>query len=569
LSAEHPEKPLTIEDRMIIRHDSDIITHELWVTNNSKEPQTVQQRMYGGGGGLSLSSGFSDAIIPFASGMVRSSGTNTLLSYPGIPSSPESFAEQWISMDSEVGTTGQIWSPENVEEVRIASGQINRISYLPITVEPGEAICTSRVWNVVGVASWRNIQRLWRSLVKKESTQISELMKEVDELRPLGLKTDSVVVPSPQKGQTAISFVKFITPPLPGALIVEAPEGWIAQVKDSTGTPLSEEGPVSVVPQVVAEDGLTFPVELTPTDSAKKGFSITEGVARFSSLSDFESRFSLIQLGDASSEVKVEEVEEEGLKVFKVTNGEIEFKVSADFGGCLYSIKNKRSVELLTSTFPNPKPKEFFDNYYGGVQPLIWDDDMDEDLTKAKTNQETMKGKVVEIGDTWKGVEVSWTSKVQQLCKGAKSKVRYITAPGSPLVVMDFEINNDTSAPLRFFPMLLADTAIDGDLSEAILKSRMSDGLVTARPSPVPTILLPTTNFSWLSKGEDGIALTVAGSELKSLTFHLTSISISSALDFWMWLKPGEKYRMRAALFIDPPDEGVIEKVQAVLEDLV
>ncbi|MGD2072360.1 MAG: GNAT family N-acetyltransferase [Candidatus Thorarchaeota archaeon] len=568
LSAKHPEKTLIIEDRMIFRHDSDIITHELWVTNNGKEPQTIQQRMYGGGGGLSLSSGFADAIIPFKSGLVRSSGANTLLSYPGIPSDPDSFGEQWVCMESPNGTIGQIWSPENVEEVRLAGGQINRISYDSITVDPGESVCTSRVWNVVGVATWKNIQRLWKSLVKKESTPITKLWKKVDELRPLGLKTESVVVPSIQKGETSITFVKFISPPLPGALIVEAPEGWTAQVKDPSGSPMSEDSPVSVAPEVAAEDGLSLSVELTPTDSVKKGFSISEGVAKFSTLWDFESRFSLVQLGDTSAELKVEEIEEEGLKVFRVTNREIEFKVSADYGGCLYSLKNNRSVELLSSAFPNPAPKEFFDNYYGGIQPLIWDDEMDEDIIKAKTNQEKMKAKVIEIGDCWKGIEVSWTSKVQQMCKGAKSRVRYMTAPGSPLVVLDFEISNDTSAPLRFFPMLLADTAIDGDLSEAILKSRISDGLVTARPGPVPTILLPTTNFSWLSKGDDGIAYMVAGTELKSLTFHLASISISSALDFWMWLQPGQKYSLRAALFINPPNEEVIEKVQAVLEEL-
>jgi hypothetical protein len=96
----------------------------------------------------------------------------------------------------------------------------------------------------------------------------------------------------------------------------------------------------------------------------------------------------------------------------------------------------------------------------------------------------------------------------------------------------------------------------------------MSDGLVTARPGPIPTVLLPTTNFSWLSKGDDGIAYMVAGTELKSLVFHLASISISSALDFWMWLQPGQKYSLRAALFINPPNVDVIEKVQAVLEEL-
>jgi hypothetical protein len=53
------------------------------------------------------------------------------------------------------------------------------------------------------------------------------------------------------------------------------------------------------------------------------------------------------------------------------------------------------------------------------------------------------------------------------------------------------------------------------------------------------------------------------------LTFHLASISITSALDFWMWVQPGEKYHIRAALFIDPPNECVIEKLQAVLDDLV
>ena len=40
---------------------------------------------------------------------------------------------------------------------------------------------------------------------------------------------------------------------------------------------------------------------------------------------------------------------------------------------------------LLISSFPTAtaKPGGFLNNYYGGIQPVIWDDDLDEQFTNA------------------------------------------------------------------------------------------------------------------------------------------------------------------------------------------
>jgi hypothetical protein len=308
---------------------------------------------------------------------------------------------------------------------------------------------------------------------------------------------------------------------------------------------------------------------LRPAEHIPAGFGIYKGTLRFFTATDVVGQFALIQLGDSSKSISVEETEEEGLKVFRVSNGECEFKVSPDYGGCLFSLKNRRSVDLLASKFPTPGPKEFLDNYFGGVQPLVWDDDMDEDLTKALTNHEKMDAKSCEIEGIWKGVELRWKGTIQQTCRGADFRLRYLTAPGSQLVLIDWNIRNDTKAPMRFIPSLLVDPVIGSDLKDTIMTARWNDSVTTTRPSPVPAVIMPKSNVTLLNRGEDGVGIIVDSPVTKSLALHLNTMILGGAMDFTTWLKPGEEQTVRMCLFVDPPSYDVLEDLQKMLKYLI
>ena len=569
LKAEHPERPLTVEDRIIFRHDSDTVTHEIWATNTGTESHSMQQRMNGGGGGFSFAGSSASIYLPLETGVARAPGTSFMLNYPSISNSPDSFREQWVAIQDEMTTVGQIWSPEGIEEINISSGQINRILYKPVTIEPGESRCVSRVWNILGAPHWRAIRRAWMSLVDGRVMIPSEMSDYIETNDPLSFEAKPIILSNAMEATGKFRIRKIPVPPIPGGLMVEAPDGWLVELKGPDGKSLGDAAPVSGVHEIVVEDELTYSMGLRPVKHIPTGFGIHKGALRFFTATDVVGQFALIQLGDSGKSISIEETEEEGLKVFKVSNGECEFKVSPDYGGCLFSLKNSRSVELLASSFPTPGPKEFLENYFGGVQPLAWDEDMDEDLTKALTNHETMDAKPCEIGGTWKGVELRWKGTIQQTCRGADFRLRYLTAPGSPLILVDWNIRNDTEAPMTFFPSLLVDPVIGSDLKDTILTARWNDKVTTTRPSPVPAVIMPKSNAILLNRGEDGVGILVDSPVNKSFALHLNTMIISGAMDFSTWLKPGEECTVRMCLFVDPPSYDVLEDLQKMLKYLV
>jgi hypothetical protein len=246
--------------------------------------------------------------------------------------------------------------------------------------------------------------------------------------------------------------------------------------------------------------------------------------------------------------------------------------VSPDFGGCLYSLKNQQGTELLCSAFPTPKPKIFIQNYHGGVQPVI--SGVDDDTFQAKTNLEKMDASPCTLGKIWKGVEVSWRSELQAICRGAEFKLKYLTAPGSPLILVDWHFNNTTSAPLRLFTALLMDLGFNGTVTQSIMQARWGKDFTEIRPSPTPAAFTPDTGVAWLrqdpseSEPPEGLALLTAGRRKTLLALHIGMAAWFGSFDANLWLRPGEERVQRSCLVVNPPSGEELEEIQRILHDL-
>jgi len=573
MKADHPDRPLLIEDRAIFEHGTGLIKHEVWVTNKSKESETFQIRLSGRGGGLSFNRG--TMYIPFVGGVVKENFGNFYLGYPAIPSEPTTFSEGWVAAEFGPKFQGQFLDMDSVEEFRLGDGQMNLIGFPMVTLEPGETRRLSEIWLAFGLQDWTDVQRLWKTHIKREFEYQPETL-QYRELRHLvDLDLDTLVIPSITSVDSQISFTKMTLAPLMGKLNIEAPDGWTATVT-IPGPEASETtaGKIASSDIQLIQDS-TYNLKLEPGKGISDTFKIHRGSVEFATDWDLKKQLTLVQLGSSKTPVEVMEDVEQDTKVFRVTNGLIDFAVSPEYGGCLISLKNKHGVEFLTSAFPNPTPKpgSFFDNYYGGIQPLVFDEEMGEDLDKARTNKESMNAKSYESG-LWKGVEVNWIGKVQKLARGVHFNLRYLTAPGSPIVLLQWIISNKTSAPIRFWPSFFVDPKMDDHLAGASITTEWNGEVTNIKKGMIPLAVTPSRNVVWIkpAKGQEntsGFSFFLANDTARIISATIGEVLLLGAVEGTYWLEPGEDRTITGGILVDPDNFEDIKTLQEIIEDLV
>ena len=570
MNARHPARPLDIEDRARFEHGTGIIIHEVWVTNTSSESETFQLRLNGRGGGISFAEG--DFFVPLASGVMTEKLGNFYTNYPAVPSDPSGFAEGWVASEQSGIVTGQMWDLSKIEEVRLGHAQMGMISYPLVTLEPGETRRLSQLWLVFGAQSWSHVRRIGRSRVAGYHESRVESFESETPKRLVNLESDPIIIPHLQDADGVLRMTKSTIVPLKGNLSFAAPKGWTASINPTNMEMEDKKDGAIASGEIHFTHDTAFDLKLKPGPKVQDEFGVHHGLASFSSDWNMKRPVKLVQLGSSKGHVEILEDIDQGLKVFHVNNGLIEFTVSADFGGCLTSLKNVNGVEFLANSFPTaaPKPGGFFDNYYGGVQPMIFDEEMGEDIDKARTNKEKMSGKIYEV-EHWKGVEVSWVGKLQKLARGVDFKLRYLTTVKSPLVLVQWVITNKTSAPIKFWPLLLVDPDLSKQLSGACYQTVWDNEEPELRKGMVPVAVTPTQNLVWLKpmksqKETSGFSFMMSANGSRLLTASLGEIMLLGGVDGLTWLMPGEKKVITAGLLVDPRNLDDARDLQSVLD---
>ncbi|MEM2142310.1 MAG: GNAT family N-acetyltransferase [Candidatus Thorarchaeota archaeon] len=485
MSVDHPERPLRLEDRYIFEHNGMIVRHEIWVENTGSVPETIQARATGRLGGIGLSPGV--CYVPLEHGVVRNDLSDITFSYPVIPSDPTRFSEGWFAVErTQSYALGQFWKPSAVEEVQLAQDQVGNVVFPSTTLPPRESRKVGEIWMVFGARDWREVQQIWRHRVVGVVTDgvvksgIYPLMAPVDVLvRPAVIphlrETDVTIKLATRRGPTVVS------------LTVEPPEGWSCDPQTISELRLDGESDLSVV--------------LTPSDDVPRDRLVHRGRVRLTAAVERVVPLRVIQLGHGGS-LQVVGIEREGLEVFQVTTDACEFQVSAEYGGCMISLRNSSKTEFLKSSFPTPTPREggFMENYYGGVQPIIWSDSPSDGLTRARTNRENMVARMVEIG-CWRGVEVSWKSVLQRIIRGMDVAVQYLTCAGSPLVLVRMLLRNSTASPTAINPSFMTDIAIDTSPPGWVMRTDWLDGRSDVYLGSLPIAAAPSSRVLLVRRG--------------------------------------------------------------------
>jgi len=568
----HPERPLVIEDRVVVEKGTGIITHQVWATNTGKEPHAFQLRIYGGGQGIGLNIG--TKCIPLKGGVLADSVNNMVLNYPGIPSSPDAYDEGWLAIEGKYSTIGEMWDLSKVEDIRLGGNQVSLMQYPSTNLEPGERRNLSEVLLVLNAASWYDVQRLYRLRIGKRVTRLDR-GTDLTTRQLYDFAIRPAVIPFLSEAAVSLKARKGILAPFPVSIDVEVPASWNPTLH-SLSSPDSQDKQSAHLEMYPIENNEEFQIKLKPTDKAEDGFRVFEGMIHLRSTTEKEFPFNIIQLGSAELSVDVVEIEEDGCKGFKVTNGLIEYKVSHEYGGCLYSLKNRKGTELLISSYPaaKAKPGGFLNNYFGGIQPVIWDDSLDEQFTHVNTNKEHMDGRIVSIG-SWKGVEVSWIGAKQLSTKGVKLRVQYLTTGGSPIVLTRWIIENITRAPLGTIPTFLVDVGFNGKVPQQLFRALENGRMTDFFASQVPSVSIPSNNLLWMRNEElnnspEGLAFVHAGNDSGSVFgLAVSGMIIGSSMGFGSHIDPGENRVDLSCFVVDPASDQELIALQKNLEYLL
>ena len=201
---------------------------------------------------------------------------------------------------------------------------------------------------------------------------------------------------------------------------------------------------------------------------------------------------------------------------------------------------------------------------------MVFDEEMGEDIDKARTNKEKMNGKSVEVG-FWKGVEVSWVGKLQKLARGVDFKIRYLTSIKSPLVLIQWVITNKTNAPLKFWPTLLVDPDITKHLAGGSYQTDWDDEDVELSKGMVPVAVTPDKNLIWMKpkKGQkktSGFGFMMSGNGSRMIAANLGEMMILGGVDGLTWLMPREEKVITAGLLVDPKSMDDVRNLHEVLD---
>jgi ribosomal protein S18 acetylase RimI-like enzyme len=567
MTASHPSRPLVIEDRAIFEYGNGVIKHEQWISNIGSESHCFQSRLVGRGGGIAFGTG--SVYIPLANGVFEEPLGNALLEYPSIPSTPSSYSEGWVAIENDECTIGQLWDLGEIEEIRIATGSPQLLAYPEVNLEPQEKRRITNAWLVLNARNWKDIQRLWRSRV---CHSYDERFPTASELAPrpiLNIVSEPVILPYRSTAQMKIRVDNPLRIAREANLEVVPPHGWNVAMKGKSEAQDELKGNI----QISTDESID--IILSPTSKIQDRFAIHTGKCAVEMEYDVESPIRVVTLGSSNDKVRIAKAIEQGCEVYHVRNTVLDLAASADYGGCLYSLKNRKGVEFVTSSFPRatPRPGAWFENYYGGIQPIIYDYDLGEPLTKARTNKEAMSAKPYQSGH-FSGIEISWTGNVQRITRGVQSRLRYLTAAGAPFVIIQWILSNSTTAPIRFYPTLSIDTKLDAELAKSQFLTEWLGQIRCVRQKDVAMIVTPTKNIIWVmpqdgNEKTTGISLILNDKSAGMFTGYFgDNLAMSANFDI-STLMPREQRSMLACVYLDPPDWQTLLDMQSILDSIV
>jgi hypothetical protein len=264
--------------------------------------------------------------------------------------------------------------------------------------------------------------------------------------------------------------------PVEGRLIVEPPEGWRAEPSEFALQELKREQPLEATVRL---------------EAASDKIGAFSGQLRLeSSRFDASEPFTLIRLGDETTTVQVDEINQDGHPLFVIDNGRNRWQVAPNYqAGVVGWYEAQSDVNHLCSAFPQEggATMGWLKPWFGGIQPiLVQFVDKGRNNWPGKLHEEKFTGQACQRSDArgleWRGVRLSAHMSREEF-RGLRAEVEYLTLGRSNLLQVVYRIINETGVYRRVEHSVLAFCQVDGRYDNATLHG---DGFQRKR-TPVTT----------------------------------------------------------------------------------
>jgi len=450
LSRMHQDKPgVKMVRTLTFYFGTSLIKDQIKVINTNPDvTYELNARIFGR---AFIGSEYSKLVLPLDVGILEHETIGFPVSESDLPTDPNKYAESWVCFEDPVQNYcfGQVWSKDKLFKIRAREGSYFLPEYKLGEIKPGESVSTSAFYYVIEKGNWRTIRKRYESLVgKRFSPKEAPLIRA----KPLfDVKVADTVLFDNLKLKTQLTVVNTRNKPTTGKLTIIPPEGWKIQPKKIE------------IQKITANKTFATDITITPPSDAELG--MFSGTLSFSAPNQevrFPLHFCLLsKQTQASTEVTTKE--EQNKNIFKISNGLLQFKASADFAGCLYFLGKDSTLNQLGTSFPNIQTKVFLENYSGGIRSFYLDDEFN--FQKSKTHEEAFKAEPIKEG-LWKGVKFTYKTEKQEEMKGILGSVAFLTLPFSNVIKVKRRFENPTSASFKFNNCLWISPNVGGVFQE-------------------------------------------------------------------------------------------------------
>lgn len=396
------------------------VRHRL--VNTGDSPAELKVRFQGRG-----NLGYGTVTLPLATGFVQ----HKRLSWRDWPRygemvfKPADFAENWVAVEREGAVVGTIWG--GAEEASVAGDGVPMLTLGPVMVPAGEARDLPTVYVVATGGDYKLVRNVWTTFVRRD-----EPMSPAEQEPPKAPAIRGGLSPRP-------------------ALLGRGRLECLVELRSEQRVALSGDATLRLPPCVATTAGrrtLKFAVSGLDRDKPFRASLAVKARADGPTAAEGELVFAakrrayrfpvpFVILGAGRRRVAVRQ---DGDTV-SVDNGRLQFLVAAQHSGACVSLRSN-GRELLTSSYPTPRPYWWMNPWHGGLRGTVggdWDRRMH--AARRKVSPVTVERA---SGIVWHGAQVT-TDFTHRDYRWLHGEVQYLTTAGSNIVAVAVKARNRTT----------------------------------------------------------------------------------------------------------------------------